>query len=59
MYRDKVTFKDRQLVNDLAALRTCLHYLLTYDCVTFYRYMVVVKNEAKKAGVLELYLARF
>jgi DNA excision repair protein ERCC-4 len=36
----KVGAKTKQLLQDLSTLRNCLTYLLSYDCVTFYRFLL-------------------
>jgi len=40
----KVGIKTKQLVSDLQILRKLLNYLLEYDCVSFYRYLEVVRK---------------
>lgn len=38
----RVSWKTRQIVNDLTVLRGILHSLLTYDCVTFYQHLETI-----------------
>lgn len=48
----RVSFRVKQLVSDLLSLRTLLHALLTYDCVTFNKYIEHIfetNNTATKA----------
>ncbi|KAI3659046.1 hypothetical protein MP638_006910 [Amoeboaphelidium occidentale] len=40
--------KARQLVNDLRTLRSLLRYLLCYDCIAFYEYLVNILESANK-----------
>lgn len=40
--------KARQLVNDLRTLRSLLRYLLCYDCIAFYEYLVNILDSANK-----------
>ncbi|KAL9131956.1 MAG: hypothetical protein Q9217_000236 [Psora testacea] len=35
----RVSYRTRQIVNDLTVLRSILHALLTYDCVSFNKYL--------------------
>ncbi|KAL9101201.1 MAG: hypothetical protein Q9163_003519 [Psora crenata] len=35
----RVSYRTRQIVNDLSVLRSLLHALLTYDCVSFNKYL--------------------
>ena len=44
---DKMGKKSKQLLNDLTTLRRCLSHLLTYDCVTFYRYLLTLSAAGK------------
>ncbi len=37
--------KTKQLLRDLALLRKTAHYLLRYDCVSFYRYLNTIRVE--------------
>ncbi|KAF8473902.1 DNA repair protein-like protein RAD1 [Kalaharituber pfeilii] len=38
----RVSYKTRQIVADLTVLRGILHSLLTYDCVSFHRYLETI-----------------
>ncbi|RPB01763.1 DNA repair protein [Choiromyces venosus 120613-1] len=38
----RISWKTKQIVNDLTVLRRILHCLLTYDCVTFYQYLETI-----------------
>jgi DNA excision repair protein ERCC-4 len=40
-----VSNQSRRLISDLTTLRRCLSYLLSYDCVSFYRYLLTVRTE--------------
>ncbi|KAL9637810.1 MAG: hypothetical protein Q9164_001973 [Protoblastenia rupestris] len=35
----RISYRTRQIVNDLSVLRSILHALLTYDCVSFNKYL--------------------
>jgi len=51
----KLAGKSKQLVADLGILRRLLSYLISYDCVTFYRFLHTVRTEAKNHGSLWLF----
>lgn len=38
----RISWKTRQIVNDLTVLRGILHSLLTYDCVMFYQHLETI-----------------
>lgn len=38
----RISWKTRQIVNDLTVLRGVLHSLLTYDCVMFYQHLETI-----------------
>lgn len=38
----RISWKTRQIVNDLTVLREILHSLLTYDCVAFYQHLETI-----------------
>jgi DNA excision repair protein ERCC-4 len=42
---DKVPSKAKGLIQDLTTLRKCLGYLLTHDCITFYRFLLNIKQQ--------------
>lgn len=46
----QVTPKTKQLVSDLSTLRKLLSYLLSFDCVTFYRFLetILMANTTKE-----------
>ena len=46
----KVSPRSRQLVADLAALRQCIAYLINYDAVTFYRYLLTVRAQCQASN---------
>ena len=46
----KVSPRSRQLVADLAALRQCISYLINYDAVTFYRYLLTVRAQCQASN---------
>ena len=46
----KVSPRSRQLVADLAALRQCIGYLINYDAVTFYRYLLTVRAQCQASN---------
>ena len=43
----RVSPRSRQLVADLGALRQCIGYLINYDSVTFYRYLLSVRAHSQ------------
>ena len=43
----KVSPRSRQLVADLGSLRQCISYLINYDSVTFYRYLLTVRAQCQ------------
>lgn len=51
---DQVSYKTRSLLNNISTLRQCLTFLLSYDCVSFYRFLSSVRSEAIKAKYLWL-----
>ena len=42
--------RTHQLVSDLSSLRQCISYLIQYDAVTFYRYLLTVKAAVQSEG---------
>ena len=42
---NRVSAKTRQLINDLGELRKMANYLIEYDCVSFNRYLEIVRQE--------------
>ena len=42
----KLSSKTRSILADLSALRSAISYLINYDCVTFYRYLLLAKSSA-------------
>jgi len=50
--RHRFSFKTKQLISDLKALRQLLSYLLGFDCITFYRFLetILVANSPKESA---------
>jgi len=46
--------KTRQLVNDLGTLRKLLGYLVRYDCVTFHRYLLSIRETERQERAIWL-----
>ena len=51
----RVSPKSKQLVSDLGTLRQLLTHLVCHDCITFYRFLSMVRAEAKAHLSLWLY----
>jgi DNA excision repair protein ERCC-4 len=47
----KVSAHTKQLISDVSILRSLNSYLLRYDCVTFYRYLLAVRAARKSTSL--------
>ena len=43
-----IDFKSKMLIGDLRLLRRLLHHLIDYDCVTFHRFLLAVRETASQ-----------